>query len=74
MAGLARAAFDAFVWGAIMAPIDILRDGWSTCLRRHHAVPLPTAAECASRTTADWVSSCVDHRLTFLRRPGTQVG
>ena len=21
----------------------------------------------------DWVSSCVDHRLTFLRRPGTQV-
>ncbi len=20
----------------------------------------------------DWVSSCVDHRLTFLRRPGTQ--
>jgi hypothetical protein len=24
--------------------------------------------------TPDWVSSCVDHRLTFLRRPGTQVG
>ncbi len=23
---------------------------------------------------ADWVSSCVDHRLTFLRRPGTQAG
>ncbi len=22
----------------------------------------------------DWVSSCVDHRLTFLRRPGTQAG
>ena len=21
---------------------------------------------------SDWVSSCVDHRLTFLRRPGTQ--
>jgi hypothetical protein len=25
-------------------------------------------------TTLDWVSSCVDHRLTFLRRPGTQAG
>ncbi len=28
----------------------------------------------ASCSHVDWVSSCVDHRLTFLRRPGTQAG
>ena len=33
MAGLARAAFDAFVWGAEMAPIEKLRDGRSSGLR-----------------------------------------
>ncbi len=33
MAGLARAAFDAFVWGAEIAPIEKLRDGQSTGLR-----------------------------------------
>jgi hypothetical protein len=27
-----------------------------------------------NENAGDWVSSCVDHRLTFLRRPGTQVG
>ena len=33
MAGLARAAFDAFVWGAEMAPVEKLRDGRSSGLR-----------------------------------------